>query len=128
MRALLLAAAASLTAIILPVAPAQALDPAGMGFSSRSAGGVTVHRGAGLDHPGGGFVVGDRHGDRNRRIRSEVDMVTYGGEWALYNNRSWESDSYNDWWHDQPWRSYPKWVSTNQNCDRMWWSGGGWRC
>ena len=54
--------------------------------------------------------------------------VTYGGEWALYNNRTWESDSYNDWWHDQPWRSYPKWVSTNQNCERMWWSGGGWRC
>jgi hypothetical protein len=129
MRALLLAAAASLTAIILPVAPAQALDPAGMGFTSSSASGVTVHRGPGINHRSGGFTVGDdRHGDRNRRTRSEVDMVTYGGEWALYNNRSWESDSYNDWWHDQPWRSYPKWVSTNQNCERMWWSGGGWRC
>lgn len=50
------------------------------------------------------------------------------GEWALYNNRSWESDSYNDWWHDQPWRSYPRWVSKNEDCQRQWWSGGGWRC
>ena len=127
MRALLLAAAASLTAVTLPVTPALALDPAGMGFTSSSASGVTVHRGEGFNHRRGGFtVVGDRN--RNRRVRSEVEMVTYGGEWALYNNRSWESDSYNDWWHDQPWRSYPKWVSTNQNCERMWWSGGGWRC
>jgi hypothetical protein len=125
MRALLLAATASLTAIILPVSPAQALDPTG--FTSSSASGVNVHRGGGFSSHRKGFtVIGDR--DRNRRVRTEVDMVTYGGEWALYNNRTWESDSYNDWWHDQPWRSYPKWVSTNQNCERMWWSGGGWRC
>ena len=38
------------------------------------------------------------------------------------------SDSYNDWWHDQPWRSYPRWVSKNEDCQRLWWSGGGWRC
>jgi hypothetical protein len=126
MRALLLAAAVSLTAIILPASPAQALDPAGNAFVSNNASGVTIHRGSGFNDRRRGFsVVGDR--DR-RRIHSEVDMVTYGGEWALYNNRTWESDSYNDWWHDQPWRSYPKWVSTNQNCERMWWSGGGWRC
>ena len=127
MRALLFAAAGSLTAIVLPASPAQALDPAGTAFVSNSASGVTVHRGGGFNDRRGGFTVVRDH-DRNRRIRSEVDMVTYGGEWALYNNRTWESDSYNDWWHDQPWRSYPKWVSTNQNCERMWWSGGGWRC
>jgi hypothetical protein len=128
MRALLLAAAVSLTAIILPVTPARAIDPAGMGFTSSSASGVTVHRGSGFAHRRGGFTaVGDRDRDRRGR-RGVVDVVTYGGEWALYNNRGWESDSYNDWWHDQPWRSYPKWVSTNQNCERMWWSGGGWRC
>ena len=128
MRALLLAATASLTAIAIPVSPAQALDPPGNAFVSNSANGVTVHRGAGFgENSRRGFsVIGDR--DRRRHVRSEVDMVTYGGEWALYNNRTWESDSYNDWWHDQPWRSYPKWVSTNQDCARMWWSGGGWRC
>jgi hypothetical protein len=34
--------------------------------------------------------------------RSDVVMDWYGGEWALYNNRSWAPDSYNDWWHDRP--------------------------
>lgn len=51
----------------------------------------------------------------------------YGGEWALYNNRTFEPDSYNDWWHDRPDRAYPRWV-TNGRCDRLYWSGGGWRC
>lgn len=127
MRALLLAATVSLTTTVLPVSAAQALDPPGAALVSGNANGVKIHRGGGFnDHRRGFPVVGDR--DRFRNVRTEVDMVTYGGEWALYNNRTWESDSYNDWWHDQPWRSYPKWVSTNQNCDRMWWSGGGWRC
>lgn len=129
MRALLLAAAASLTAIVLPISPALALDPAATGFTSSSAKGVTVHRGVGFDNRRRGFgVVDDNRRDCGRHNRCEFTTVTYGGEWALYNNRTWESDSYNDWWHDQPWRSYPKWVSTNQDCARMWWSGGGWRC
>ena len=51
-----------------------------------------------------------------------------GGEWALYNNRSWEPDSYNDWWHDRPDRAYPRWMLSNQNCERKWWSGSGWKC
>ena len=55
------------------------------------------------------------------------------GQWALYNNRSWESDSYNDWWHDRPDRAYPRWVTEQRmrgTCDpdRMWWSGNGWHC
>jgi hypothetical protein len=52
----------------------------------------------------------------------------YGGEWALHNNRGWAPDSYNDWWHDRPDRAYPRWTRTNQNCERIWWSGSGWRC
>ena len=116
MRALLLSAAISLVAI--PVSPVQALNPnAGQSDSARS---VTVHRGGGFDNRW-------RDG-RFRHDRGEVDLVTYGGEWALYNNRSWESDSYNDWWHDRPERAYPRWMMNNQNCARMWWSGGGWRC
>jgi hypothetical protein len=50
-------------------------------------------------------------------------MDWYGGEWALYNNRSWEPDSYNDWWHDRPERAYPRWLSHNQDCARRWYSG-----
>jgi hypothetical protein len=75
----------------------------------------------------------DRDGDRRRgrdRCRGDVVMDWYGGEWALYNNRSWEPDSYNDWWHDRPDRAYPRWVQHNRDCtaDRMWWSGQGWHC
>lgn len=55
------------------------------------------------------------------------------GGWALANNRSWEPDSYNDWWHDRPDRAFPRWVREQHRrgtCDpdRMWWSGAGWRC
>ena len=80
---------------------------------------------------------GDHDGDRRRRHRGDRDRDGtvfvndwYGGEWALYNNRSWESDSYNDWWHDRPDRAFPRWVRHNKDCapDRMWWSGGGWHC
>lgn len=55
------------------------------------------------------------------------------GEWALYNNRSWGPDSFNDWWNDRPDRAYPRWVREQRRqrtCepDRMWWSGSGWHC
>lgn len=75
----------------------------------------------------------DREGRYDRRGRRSGTVVIgdlgyYGGEWALHNNRSWESDSYNDWWHDRPERAYPRWMATNQDCQRQWWSGGGWRC
>jgi hypothetical protein len=76
---------------------------------------------------------GDRDGDRRHRrdfCRTDVVMDWYGGQWALYNNRSWAPDSYNDWWHDRPDRAYPRWVKHNSDCtpDRMWWSGKGWHC
>jgi hypothetical protein len=68
-----------------------------------------------------------RHdGDRRHRrsaCRTDVVMDWYGGEWALYNNRSWEPESYNDWWHDRPERAYPRWMSRNQDCARRWYSG-----
>jgi hypothetical protein len=70
----------------------------------------------------------DRDDRRGRRNRGSSDCGTvfmdwYGGEWALYNNRSWEPDSYNDWWHDRPDRAYPRWMSRNQDCARRWYSG-----
>lgn len=77
-------------------------------------------------HPG--FGSGDSDG-RHRRGRIDVGVGTWvnGGEWARWNNQGFRSDSYNDWWHDQPWRSQPAWVRNNQSC-RAYWSGGGWRC
>jgi hypothetical protein len=41
---------------------------------------------------------------------------------------TWESDSFNDWWHDRPDRAFPRWMQHNQDCARLWWGGGGWRC
>jgi hypothetical protein len=93
--------------------------------------------------PGTSFHDGrgdGRHGsdgrdtrDHRRDGRGSVFVGPWGwgpDTWALYNNRSWESNSYNDWWHDRPDRAYPRWVQQNQNCtaDRMWWSGTGWHC
>lgn len=74
---------------------------------------------------------GGDDGSRGRnRCNFGVFMNWNGGEWALYNNRSWLPGSYNDWWHDRPDRAYPRWVQHNRNCepDRMWWSGKGWHC
>ena len=91
--------------------------------------------------PMGSQAAGVRLGDHCRdgrcgrtNIGIGVDLSSYyGGEWALYNNRSWNADSYNDWWHERPERAYPRWVRQQQRSgqcteDRMWWSGSGWRC
>ena len=51
-----------------------------------------------------------------------------GGEWARYNNSAFQSDGYNDWWHDRPDRAYPAWMRNNQNCQRQWYAGNTLRC
>jgi len=125
---MLLVAAAPLAALAFSSAPAAAESPSGFtgspGPFDHWSALPTVHRGIPLD--------GRRHHGRRGRGRDTVVIVDgagyYGGEWALYNNRGWESDSYNDWWHDRPDRAYPRWLQNNQNCDRMWWGGGAWRC
>ena len=80
---------------------------------------------------GSGFHDGSGFGDRRRRgtssSSSSSGIWVNGGEWARYNNQTFKSDGFNDWWHDQPWRSQPAWVRNNQQC-QMYWSGGGWRC
>jgi hypothetical protein len=60
---------------------------------------------------------------------------TPDGAWGYYEgdydgNRQFDEHKWNDWWHDRPDRSFPRWVQTNQNCapERMWWSGSGWHC
>jgi hypothetical protein len=116
MHIALLAAAAA--AAFLPTAPAQS-EMAGFPIHpSASFSGVAVHRGS-----------GDHHGDRHRRHHSRGDAF-YAGYYDsdIGENRSWQPDSYNDWWHDRPDRAFPRWMTHNQNCERLWWSGGGWRC
>lgn len=92
------------------------------------------HMGYGVVH----HVGGDRHHDgrSGRHGNARIVVGDYGyadGGWAMANNRSWDSDSFNDWWHDRPDRAYPRWVQDQQRTgtcdeDRMWWSGTGWRC
>lgn len=119
MDRLLFAVAAPLAALAFSASPAAAQSLAG-GPSIPSS---------------GGFASADRgwdgHGGRHRRSRGVT--IWSGGAWASdawaeYNNRSWQSDSFNDWWHDQPERAFPRWLQNNQDCQRIWWSGGGWRC
>lgn len=118
MRALMLAAS---VALAIPASPAFAGDS---GPVSR------------LDHVGSasnGFGVAIHRGDSGRRGRGGNTVIVdgggyyYGGEWARYNNRTFESDSYNDWWHDNPERSYPRWV-TRGDCARQWYAGDTLRC
>jgi hypothetical protein len=115
-----------------------------------NAGAQNFAGGAALETHHVGVVVGDRrdgrfdcgisrdgfrhHGRRDRGVvECSSGLWVNGGEWALYNNRAFDSDSYNDWWHDRPDRAYPRWVqeqrgSSGCDPDRMWYSGSGWHC
>ena len=98
----------------------------------QAAANVTVHR-DGPHHRIGDTFVGrrdDRWFYRRHRGEAEIGYGWYVGEWALYNNRSWEADSYNDWWHERPDRAFPRWVMQNRRgCDRgQWYSGDTLRC
>lgn len=118
MRTLLLASLAAALAAI-PSVPAQAESLTAEGFND--------HRGFDRHH-------GDRdHRDHRRRDRRSDDAAVivdfgYGGDWAYANNRTFEPNSYNDWWHDRPDRAYPRWMQNNRGCERQWWGGGAWRC
>jgi hypothetical protein len=137
---LLLVAAAS-AAMIVPAAPAQGQELAAAGFTSGSAfrgalvgrppprtDGVRIHRGLpnfGCD----GRRGRDRHdGRRDGRFDCAVVGGAFAYDYSSDINRSWDSDSFNDWWHDRPDRAYPRWMQKNQNCDRMWYSADTLRC
>ena len=114
MRGLYLATAASLAAITALPAPAEAQNRAGSGVSARS---------------GEAFSGNFRHddGDRRHDRRRDRDGDLFIGEWPQQGDTAWRAEGFNDWWHDTPSRAFPRWVQ-NGNCERVWWSGGGWRC
>ena len=116
MRAILLAASASLAAVIA-AAPAQAQSTAAGAFIGVPA--VNVHRGAGDFR---------RDFDRHRRYHRGFDNGIVYLDREYQGDTLWRPNSFNDWWHERPDRSMPRWLSNNQNCQRVWWSGGGWRC
>jgi hypothetical protein len=131
MRRVALAVTAALAAISISPAPVSAQQFTGQGFPSVGFTGNhhrAFPRAVAPDRRG--FDCDGRHERHRRSDCGDTFFPWFGGEWALYNNRSWDSDSYNDWWHDRPDRAYPRWVRHNQGCDpeRMWWSGEGWHC
>ena len=126
MRCVLLVSAAALAAI--PAAPAAAQHWSDPG--TIAAANVTVHRG-GPGPDSRRFDRGDSHwrdGPQDRRRHGRFGGSVWLNQHVDYRDRTFEHDSYNDWWHERPHRAYPRWVADNRNCDRRWWSGGVWRC
>ncbi len=125
MRHLLRMAAIVAAASAGIAAPAAAVDRPGLARAS-SAADVRVHRGSSQ-------LVGDLRGDfdRDRRFDRRRDRGFDGG--IYYGDREyqgdtvWRSTGFNDWWHDNPQRNMPRWITVN-NCDRQYWTGAGWRC
>ena len=151
MRVMLLAAAGSLAALAAGTGPVQAQQFTD-GFSGSHHGGshgrlVDSRRGRDFScdlrdrRDREGDIRVRRHRDhdgdgrRDRRDRRR-DRDCFGGDLGYLDygdydaNRSFDPDLWNDWWHERPWRAYPRWVQNNQGCtpDRMWYSGSGWRC
>lgn len=124
MQGVWLSAAAGLTLAAAAVSPAEA-GGSGQGVTSGGS-----HFGASTGQPDSTARGRDRshHRRGHRDSGGTVIVGDWGdGDWGRYNNRAFDADSYNDWWHERPWRSYPRWV-TNGSCERVWWGGGGWRC
>jgi len=130
----LLTAALFGAALAFSTAPASAQLVGSMGVPAAGSHGFRGVRP--LPHNFNRCTVGDRRDvRRDGRFRCPfVDGFAYAdGEWALYNNRAFEPDSYNDWWNDRPDRAFPRWVQEQHargTCtpDRMWWSGSGRHC
>jgi hypothetical protein len=138
MKAVLLGLAAG-AALIVPAAPASAVHWSDPTFIA--AANVQVHRGpTGGSHdvnapPAGRRGDFRRHGSGGhdgRRHRDRDDDFADGGWWYypqdFDGNRSFDPDKFNDWWHERTWRSFPRWTQNNQNCERVYWTGAGWRC
>ena len=147
MQKMLLGLAAS-AAVVLPAVPAQAERWSDANVIA--AANVTVHRGNDRHRFGSGPREWQRAGDdghhrrshgrrhhrddfdrNDRRDRDDDDFVD--GGWWYYpqdfdGNRSFDPDKWNDWWHERPSRSFPRWTQNNQNCERQYSTGAGWRC
>ena len=127
MRALLGFAAAS--AALVAYTPAEAQSTSLSGFSSSSA--FRDFRVVAPPPVGGVPLDVRRHGRHIRVGNVLAGGYGYGGYYdGDYDaNRSFSPDKWNDWWHERPERAFPRWVRQNQRgCERMWYSGAGWRC
>ena len=119
-------------AVIVPAAPAQAerwSDPAFVAAAS-----VAVHRGS--PNVSSQWSGDHRRHDRRRhprdhrrdRDRDRFDDTVFIGGYYYEDNPAWQADGYNDWWHERRSRNTPRWVHNNQNCERQYSTGAGWKC
>lgn len=115
-------------ALAVPAAPAAAQD--GMSFSRALGFSGEFRSGHVAIHRGDGDWRRDRHRRdfRDRRDRGRSSGDVYFGYRDYQGDTLWRADGFNDWWHDRPDRAFPRWVATNYNCERQYWSGGAWRC
>lgn len=130
MRVMALGLAAALAAMTI-TAPGSAKSGNGSGNS---------HHGGGNHHGGHGQIEGFPTfpnlalPDNLRQTGRRHDHgfvgggYGYGYGYGYVDDRTFRSDSYNDWWHDRPDRAYPRWVQAQRNAescepDRMWWHG-----
>ena len=97
--------------------------PTGFGQFERAAD-VRVHRGRDRDRRGGGEWDRDHRGGDHR----DRDGDTFFPYREYQGDTLWREGGFNDWWHDRPDRAFPRWLTTNQNCERHYWTGSGWRC
>ena len=128
-RALLGLAAMSAVFVISSPASAQGFT-ASAGFGAM---GGSQQIGGLIGRPPGNFgdFRRDHRGDGNHRRHHDGDGVIgagwgYGGynDYGDYDaNRSFDPDRWNDWWHERPERAFPRWMSRNQGCERLWYSG-----
>lgn len=133
MRAMLLGSAL-LAAVATSAAPAAAKSWTSAGISAGSAFGGGSGSGVTPGREGSGHAIGssdgDRHDRRDRRRNRGRDSAIVFGDWDrdYQGDTLWRPSSFNDWWHERPNRSFPRWMKHNQNCERQWWGGGAWRC
>ena len=139
MKSVLLGLAAAAATITIS-APAVGQSLGVSGFNSASAFGTAELVGA--PSSDGRLIGTGRHfGDRRRggghfrhiHVGDHFDGgFAYAGGYYdngdFDGNRSFDPDLWNDWWHNRPDRAFPRWMQHNQDCQRLWWSGGGWRC
>ncbi len=116
MRGVLMGMAALAALGAVPAAPAAAEEAPVLQFHGGGFGKVLTARPA--------VPFGEGIGDR-RRGRGGTSFVYDRG---YQGDSAFKSDGFNDWWHDRPDRAFPRWMNNNDGCQRLWWSGGGWRC
>ena len=116
--------------------PAQGQSLAASEFSASSGlHGIRVVQPPPPGYPPGFSNGGGRGHGHHVHVGDQVAVgygYGYAGGYYDYSdfdgNRSFDPDKWNDWWHDRPDRAFPRWMQNNQNCERIWYSGAGWRC